>query len=73
MKNKVVLNTSIIDKLEDISYDIKYNLNINALLAESLDFDNINSYKVIDDEDINELLKIRKRIKQLTYKLKNKI
>lgn len=45
----------------------------NASIAQSLDEESINAFKFMDDEEINELIEIRKRTKQLAYKLKNKL
>ena len=72
-KNTAVLNEVIVNKLENIALDIKYYINTNAGIAQSLDEESINAFKFMDDEEINELIEIRKRTKQLAHKLKNKI
>jgi hypothetical protein len=72
-KITAVLNEAIVNKLESITCDIKYYININASIAQSLDEESINSFKFMDDEEINELIEIRKRTKQLAFKLKNKL
>ena len=72
-KNIVILNNVIINKLESIAFDIKYYININSSIAQSLDEESMNAYKFMDDEDINELFEIKERINRLKYKLKNKI
>jgi hypothetical protein len=71
-KLKVVLNNIIVNKLESINYDIKYYININASIAQSLVNKKTNSFMFIDDTDVEELIKIRKSIKKLVYNLKNK-
>ena len=76
MKNEkiiAVLNEVIVNKLESITYDIKYYINTNAGIAQSLDEEGVNAFKFMDSEEINELIKIRNRTKQLVRKLKNKL
>jgi hypothetical protein len=68
----IVLNKIIVNKLESISFDIKYYINANAII-HTLDKENVNAFKFMDDEDISELIEIRKRTKLLVYKLKNKL
>lgn len=68
-----VLNEVIINKLESISFDIKYYININASIAKSLDEECLDAFKFMDDGEINELMEIRNRIKRLVYNLKNKL
>ena len=72
-KITVVLNDVMINKLESIEFDIKYYINTNAGIAQSLDEESVNAFKFMDDEEISELIEIRKRTKQLAYKLKNKL
>lgn len=72
-KTAVVLNHVLINKLDSIVFDIKYYININAVIAQTLDEDSVNHFKFIDDEDMKELVEIRKRTKQLAAKLKNKL
>jgi len=72
-KIKVVLNDAIANKLEIVALDIKYYINVNAGIAQSLNEENEDAFALIDDEDIGELVEIRKRLKRLAYKLKNKI
>lgn len=76
MKNEkitAVLNEAIVNKLESITYDIKYYVNTNAGIAQPLDEEGINAFKFMDSEEINELIEIRNRTKRLAYKLKNKL
>jgi len=68
-----VLNEVIVSKLESITYDIKYYINTNAGIAQSLDEEGINAFKFMDNDEINELIEIRNRTKQLVRKLKNKL
>ena len=56
-----------------MALDIKYYINVNAGIAQSLNEENEDAFALIDDEDIGELVEIRKRLKRLAYKLKNKI
>lgn len=72
-KNTVVLNHVLINKLDSIGFDIKYYININAGISQTLDEDSVNHFKFIDDEDMKELVEIRKRTKQLAAKLKIKL
>ena len=72
-KITAVLNEVMVNKLESIAFDIKYYINTNAGIAQLLDEESINAFKFMDDEEINELIVIRKRTKQLAYKLKNKL
>ena len=69
-KLKLVVNEVIVNKLESISFDIKYYLNINASII--LDESSI-SFNLMDDDEVNELIEIRKRLKILSHKLKNKL
>lgn len=71
MENEeIILNNIMINKLDSMSYDIKCYMNINYGITQSLD--NRDGFKFMDSEEINELFEIRKRIKQLSHKLKNK-
>ena len=72
-KTAVVLNHVLINKLDSIAFDIKYYINTNAGIAQSLDEESINAFKFMDDDEINELIEIRKRTKQLVRKLKSKL
>jgi len=64
---KIVLNEAIITKLEITALDLKHYININAAIG------GINGIKYMDDEDLNELMEIRSKLKKLSYKLKNKL
>lgn len=72
-KIAAVLNDVMVIKLISIATDIKYYINTNAAISQSLDEENMDAYKFMDDEEMSELIEIRKRIKQLAYKLKNKL
>jgi hypothetical protein len=72
-KITAVLNDVMVNKLESIAFDIKYYINTNAGIAQSLDEESINAFKFMDDEEINELIEIRNRTKRLSHKLKNKL
>lgn len=67
-KIKAILNNMLIMKLDSIALDIKYYINTNTSIAY-LDDENV----FIDNEDIDEMLGIRHRIKRLAYNLKNKL
>ncbi len=64
---KLVLNKVLINKLDSIAYDIKYYMNTNVNLSQS------HHINFMDREDIDELTLIRKKLKILTHKLKNKL
>jgi hypothetical protein len=72
-KIAAILNEVIVNKLEIITYDIKYHINTNAAIAQSLDEEGINAFKFMDNEEINELIEIRNKTKHLARKLKNKL
>ena len=72
-KITAVLNEVMVNKLESIAFDIKYYVNTNASIAQSLDKESMNAFKFMDDEEISELIEIRNRTKRLAYKLKNKL
>lgn len=76
-KITAVLNEVMVNKLESIAFDIKYYINTNAGIAQSLlqdlDEESMNAFEFMDDEEINELIEIRNRTKQLAYKLKNRL
>ena len=70
MENKefgVILNNIVVDRLNDIALNIKYVINANA---HPIDDKCVN---YIMYEDLNELIEIRKRLKIITHKLKNKL
>ena len=67
---KAVMNDSIIKKLNSISQDIKAYININAGIYQSLNETEKNLWPLIGEEDMKELIEIRKRIKLLSHKLK---
>lgn len=70
-KIATVLNEIMINKLTSIASDIKYYINTNYGITRSLDEEAKNTFKFMNDEEINELIEIRNRTKQLVYKLKN--
>jgi hypothetical protein len=71
-KVTAVLNDIIVNKLESISFDIKYYINVNAGIAQSMGVEGT-TFKFMTDEEINELIEIRKKTKQLAFKLKNRL
>ena len=72
-KIKAILNPILVRKLESISFDIKYYININASIAQTLDDEIEGAFQILEDEDIEELLEIRGRIKKIARKLNNKL
>ena len=68
-----VLNEVMVNKLESISFDIKYYINTNVGISQSLDNESMNAFKFMDDEEIAELIEIRNKTKRLVNKLKNKL
>lgn len=68
-----ILNEVMVDKLDSIAFDIKYYLNTNYGITQTLDEDCMGYLKIMDKEEINELIVIRIKIKQLANKLKNKL
>jgi hypothetical protein len=72
-KITAVLNDIMVNKLESIAFDIKYYINTNASIAQSLVEESKNAFKFMDDEDIADLIEIRNKTKRLAYKLKNKL
>ena len=72
-KITAILNEVIVNKLESITYDIKYYINTNASIAQTLDEEGMNAFKFMDNEEINELIEIRNKTKHLVRKLKNKL
>ena len=74
--NMEILNNGIlIGKLDSISTDLKYYINIQASLAESLLNDGVerNSSVFLEKEEIEELLNVRKSVKCLLKKLKDRL
>jgi len=71
----VVVTNVLINKLESISFDIKYYINMNASISNSLGVDKDSKLfaKCLDESELNEILEIRQRIKTLTKKLKEKL
>lgn len=55
-KNKVVLNEVMVNKLESVAFDIKYYINTNASIAQSLDEESVNAFKFMDKQEIDELI-----------------
>jgi hypothetical protein len=72
-KLAVVLNQSTIDTLDSISYEIKHHVNANACIIDVLDEKSLKSLKFIDEDEMNEMIEIRNKVKKLAYKLKNKL
>jgi hypothetical protein len=62
----VMINETFIEKLDSISQDIKIYININAYQ------DKVPGLQFMEHDDIQELLEIRKRVKILTRKLRDK-
>jgi hypothetical protein len=76
MKNEkysIILNESLIDNLNNMSFDIKYNLNLNARDITLLDENKIKTMQFLDDNEIEKFIEIRKKIKELSYNLKKKL
>ena len=61
-----LLTRAFISKLESISTDIKYYINVAVGINE-------NEKHLMDQEDFDELIDIRNRIKSLKKKLETKI
>ena len=68
----VIVNDAILNKLDSISQDIKTYVNMNVSIALSLNDRNKESFHYFDPEDIDELISIRKRIKNLSKKVRDK-
>lgn len=74
MKNeetKAVLNDELIDKLHNMQLDIKYYVNSNVGIAKFIG--EKSGITLMEQDDINELINIRKRIKALVHKLNTKL
>jgi len=52
---KILLNKILVDKLESISFDIKYYINVNVASDYHI------KEELVDHEDIEELIEIRKK------------
>lgn len=64
----IIINDAFIAKLDSISQDIKTYVNINAGLSAS---DKEKVFPRMTQEDVTELLVIRRMIKNLSSRLKN--
>ena len=76
MEKPVALNKALITKLEIVNLDLKYYINMNALIANTISKRpelQILGNKTIDNEDIAELLEIRSKLKKLTTRLRAKL
>lgn len=62
------LKKVLVNKLDNMSFDMKYYININASIGKSGEYPFI-----MDVEDVEEFLEIRNKIKRLSYKLKNQL
>lgn len=71
--NDVVINDTIIDKLDSMSNDIKMYVNMNAHIGSNLRKVLADNSTFMDEKELNEILEIRLRIKNLSHKLRNKI
>lgn len=71
--DKIVLNEAIVTKLEIVALDLKYYININASISQAINNERNIVFMIMDDEDVEELIEIRKKLKKLSYKLKNKL
>lgn len=67
-KSNVALNEVLVKKLDTISFDMKYYININASIGRSGEYPSI-----MNVNDVEEYLEIRNKIKRLAYKLKTKL
>lgn len=68
-----VVNQILVDKLNSMSTDIKYYLNMNYMISSSLSDENTLAFKFMSNENLNELSEIRKRLKALSTKLEEQI
>lgn len=66
---EIALNTILVDKLDSISSDIKYYINMNYSISKQVN----SELPLASAEDVAELLDIRRRVKILSAKLKNKL
>lgn len=62
---KVRLNNILVNKLESMQYDIKYYVNAN--------YGSHDNIKVLEDSDLEELIKIRTMLKSLTNRMKKQL
>jgi ABC-type uncharacterized transport system substrate-binding protein len=62
---KVRLNEVLVNKLDSMQYDIKYYVNVN--------YGNHDNAKVLEDSDLEELIKIRTMLKSLTNRMKKQL
>ena len=64
---KVLKHPSIVNKLETVSLDLKMYINIFSINDEDVE-----NSEIFSEEELNELRDIRKRIKILANKIKQK-
>lgn len=64
---KVLKHPSIVNKLETVSLDLKMYMNIFSINDEDVE-----NSEVFSEEELNELRDIRKRLKILANKIKQK-
>ena len=68
-----VIDSILISKLESISFDIKMYINSYTSLASAIgETSNRNQIKFFTQEELDEILDIRKRLKTLSQKLKER-
>lgn len=67
-KSDVALNEVLVNKLDSMSFDMKYYINVNASIGRSGEYPFI-----MDVKDVEEFLEIQNKIKRLSYKLKNQL
>jgi hypothetical protein len=73
MEHQILLNEALVKKLDSISCDIKYYLNIGALIAEDIEKEDAGSICLMYNSDIIDLYTIMRNIKALSGKLKTQL
>ena len=69
---KIILNRDLVNKITSTGVDIKNYINVNAVIGESL-CENLDNTVFIDQEELSELLEIRKKLNKLSQKLNKKL
>lgn len=73
MKEVPIINIQLVNKLESITDDIKVYSNLNNYLANTSKYSEDNNTKYFSEEEYEKLILIRRELKNLTKKLKDKL
>lgn len=72
-KTETILNRELVDVLENTAYSLKIKINQNSFQGAAIDEKSRRFYKFLNKNELEELIEIRNRIKELKTKLNKKL